>query len=177
MSKIAVRPFCVWIRQSWVVLVDKNHSANQKKFCKSNPGFQVFNLCSSTRTILQIKSRFSSFVPLYGNMFIKELIFLRVNLSYLLHKSDISEANAGGKSNPGAKIPLFRQYFRITLAAPNVFPSMLREPRPVLQENFYIFVSLIWPSFSGLVLWHEMRALIEYGKHISTFGKLWILYS
>ena len=82
-------------------------------------------------------------MPLYENMFIKELAFLRVNLSYLLHKSDISEANAGGKSNPGAKIPLFRQYFRITLAAPNVFPSMLREPRPVLQENFYIFVSLI----------------------------------
>ena len=80
-------------------------------------------------------------MPLYGNMFFKELIFLSVNLSYL-HKSDISEANAGGKSNPGAKIPLFRQYFRITLAAPNVFPSMLREPRPVLQENF-IFVSLI----------------------------------
>ena len=105
-------------------------------------------------------------------MFIKELVFfLRVKFFSVLHKSDISEANAGGKSNPGAKIPLFRQYFRITLAAPNVFPSMLREPRPVLQENF-IFVSLIWPSFSGLVLWLEMRALTEYGKHILTFGKI-----
>ena len=147
MSKIAVRPFCVRIRQSWVVLVDENHSANQ---------MQVFKFCATVWKYVHQRTCF----------------FLRVNLFSVLHKSDISEANAGGKSNPGAKIPLFRQYFRITLAAPNVFPSMLREPRPVLQENFYSFVSLIWPSFSGLVFWLEMRALTEYGKHILTFGKI-----
>ena len=58
MSKIAVRPFCVWVRQSWVVLVDENHSAKQKKFCKANPGFQVLchcmEICSSKNLFFSV---------------------------------------------------------------------------------------------------------------------------